>query len=199
LYFLVALVSSVGHVLVLYFLVFSVSFVGRVFVLYFLVFSVSSVGHVLVLYFLVFSVSFVGRVFVLRKIIIRQYKKMIDLIYKSESHAIIGAAIEVHRTLGNGFLEPVYQEALALELDMQNIPYEQEKQLRIQYKNQYLKKYYMADFICYDKVLIELKAVKCLIPEHESQVINYLNATGYKLGLLINFGGMKTEIKRFAH
>ena len=121
---------------------------------------------------------------------------MPDLIYKQESHQIIGAAIEVHKTLGNGFLEPVYQETLAIEFEMQNIPYAKEKQLRIRYKDQYLKKYYMADFVCYDMILIELKAVKCLLPEHESQVLNYLNATGYRLGLLINFGTSRVEVKR---
>ncbi len=122
-----------------------------------------------------------------------------ELIYKEESHKIIGSAIEVHKTLGNGFLEPVYQEALAVEFEKKGIPFEKEKQLRIKYKDVYLTKYYSADFICYDKIIIECKALKGLLPEHESQVINYLNATGFRLGILINFGGMKTEFKRFAH
>ena len=121
------------------------------------------------------------------------------MIYQSESHAIIGAAIEVHKTLGNGFLEPVYQEALALEFEMQNLPYEKEKQLHIKYKDRYLEKYYMVDFVCYDKIIVECKAVKGLLPEHESQVLNYLYATNIQLGLLINFGQNKVEIKRVAN
>ena len=124
---------------------------------------------------------------------------MVDLIYKEESHRIIGAAIEVHKTLGNGFLEPIYQEALAIEFEKHNIPYEKEKQLRIKYKDVYLNKFYVADFICYDKIIMECKALNKLLPEHESQVINYLNATGYRLGLLINFGRPKIEIKRIAN
>ncbi|MFO7889292.1 MAG: GxxExxY protein [bacterium] len=124
---------------------------------------------------------------------------MADLIYRQESHKIIGAAIEVHKILGNGFLEPVYQEALAIEFEKQGIPFDKERQLRIQYKDVYLTKYYSADFVCYDKIIIECKALKGLLPEHESQVLNYLNATGFRLGILINFGRTKTEFKRFAH
>lgn len=121
---------------------------------------------------------------------------MTDLIYRQESHKIIGAAIEVHKTLGNGFLEPVYQEALAIEFEKQGIPFDKERQLRIQYKDVYLSKYYSADFVCYDKIIVECKAIKGLLPEHESQVINYLNATGFRLGILLNFGAMKIGIKR---
>ena len=124
---------------------------------------------------------------------------MPDLIYKQESHQIIGAAIEVHKTLGNGFLEPVYPETLAIEFEMQNIPYAKEKQLRIRYKDQYLKKYYMADFVCYDKIIVECKALSGLLPEHESQVLNYLYATDFKLGLLFNFGQYQIGIKRVAN
>ncbi len=124
---------------------------------------------------------------------------MTDLIYKEESHQIIGAAIEVHKTLGNGFLEPVYQEALSLEFENMAIPFEKEKQLRIKYKDRCLEKYYVADFVCFDKIIVECKALNGLLPEHESQVINYLNAAGFRLGLLINFGGTKTEFKRLAH
>jgi len=124
---------------------------------------------------------------------------MVDLIYKEESHKIIGAAIEVHKTLGHGFLEPIYQEALDIEFNLQNIPFDKEKQLRIGYKDTYLNKCYIADFVCYDKIIIECKALKALLPEHEAQVINYLNATGYRLGILINFGATKTQFKRIAH
>jgi len=122
-----------------------------------------------------------------------------DLIYKPESHQIIGAAIEVHRTLGNGFLEQVYQEALSIEFEKQGIPFEKEKQIRIQYKDSFLEKAYIADFVCYDKIILECKAVGHLLPEHESQVINYLYATGFQLGLLINFGKYQIEIKRIAN
>jgi len=124
---------------------------------------------------------------------------MADLIYKDESYNIIGAAIEVHRTLGHGFLEPVYQEALGYEFNLAKIPYEREKQLQIHYKDIILEKLYVADFVCCDKIIVECKAIKDLLPEHESQVINYLNATGFKLGLLINFGQSEIEIKRIVH
>jgi GxxExxY protein len=96
--------------------------------------------------------------------------------------------MEVHRELGNGFLEPVYQEALVREFFLQSIPYEKEVELNILYKGFKLEKRYFADFICYDNIIVELKSVGCVNSEHESQVINYLNTTGYKLGLLINFG-----------
>jgi len=121
---------------------------------------------------------------------------LIDLLYKEDTHSIIGAALEVHKTLGHGFLEPVYQEALAYEFDFSGIPYVKESPLRIHYKDIILGKSYIADFVCYDKIIVECKAVERLLPEHESQVLNYLNATGYRLGLLINFGSPKIEIKR---
>ena len=124
---------------------------------------------------------------------------MADLIYKDESYNIIGAAIEVHRTLGHGFLEPVYQEALAYEFNLSKIPYEKEKKLQIHYKDIILEKVYVADFVCYDKIIVECKAIEKLLSEHESQVINYLNATGFKLGLLINFGQSEIEVKRLVH
>jgi len=121
---------------------------------------------------------------------------MTDLLYENESHRIIGAAIEAHKTLGNGFLEPVYQEALSIEFEKQTMPFEKEKQLRIKYKDTYLEKFYMADFVCYEKIIVECKALKQLLPEHESQVLNYLNATGFRLGLLLNFGTTRLEVKR---
>lgn len=119
-----------------------------------------------------------------------------EILYKEESYEIIGACMEVHKVLGPGFLEPVYQEALSCELRSRNIPYEKEKVLRIIYKGMTLEKGYVADFVCYDKIIVELKAVKELTMEHESQVLNYLKATGYKLGLLVNFGGRSLEYKR---
>ena len=90
--------------------------------------------------------------------------------------------------MGPGFLEPVYQESLTIEFLKQRIPSVREKELKIYYKNIELNKKYIADFVCYDKIIVELKALNQLTTEHEAQVLNYLKATGYKLGLLINFG-----------
>jgi GxxExxY protein len=121
---------------------------------------------------------------------------MSNLIYKSESYEIIGACIDVHNELGMGFLEPVYQEALAHEFALRNIIYEREVKLNIIYKGYRLDKQYYADFICYNKIILELKAVGCLTGEHEAQVINYLKASGFRLGLLINFGNKSLIYKR---
>ena len=110
------------------------------------------------------------------------------LYYKQESYDIIGAAMEVYNTLGHGFLEAVYQEALEKEFLYRGIPYEREKELTITYKGEVLKQTYKADFVCYGKVIVELKAVSGLDDAHRSQVYNYLHATGYRLGLLLNFG-----------
>ena len=104
--------------------------------------------------------------------------------------------MEVHKTLGCGFLEPVYQEALAIELNKQHIPFQKEKVLSIIYKDVELEKKYVADFVCFDKIVIELKALSSLNSEHEAQLLNYLKATGYKLGLLINFGELSLKYKR---
>lgn len=119
------------------------------------------------------------------------------LYYASESYKINGAAMKVYNTLGHGFLEAVYQEALEIEFKKQNIPYEREKELTIFYEGKPLEKKYYADFVCYGKVIVELKAVANLDDSHRSQVYNYLKATGYKLGLLFNFGNYKQlEIER---
>lgn len=99
-----------------------------------------------------------------------------ELLYKEEVYNIIGAAMEVHSVLGCGFSEAVYREAFAIELTERNIPFEQEKLIKITYKGNTLKKYYQADFICYDKVLLELKALTMLTSEHESQLLNYTSA-----------------------
>lgn len=120
------------------------------------------------------------------------------IIYKDESYAITGAALKVYATLGIGFLEAVYQEALEIELQKRNIPYEREKEIKIYYDGQELKQTYRADFVCYGNIIVELKAVAALDDSHRSQVFNYLKATGYKLGLLFNFGhagGLETERK----
>ena len=111
-----------------------------------------------------------------------------SLIYQNESYAIRGAAMKVYNTLGCGFLEAVYQEALEIELDKRHIPYEREKELEICYNGIKLGKKYVADFVCYGKIILELKAVKELDDSHRSQLYNYLKATGFKLGFLINFG-----------
>ena len=110
------------------------------------------------------------------------------IIYKEESYQIVGAAFKVYNTLGAGFLEAVYQEALEIEFKRQGIPYEREKELKIQYDGIELEQTYKADFVCYGKIIVELKAVSELDDAHRSQVYNYLHATGYKLGLLLNFG-----------
>ena len=110
------------------------------------------------------------------------------LIFHNESYAINGAAMEVYNHLGQGFLESVYQEALEKEFIFRGIPYEREKELTISYKGVVLKQRYKADFVCYDKIIVELKAVSMLDDAHRSQVYNYLHATGFRLGLLLNFG-----------
>ena len=110
--------------------------------------------------------------------------------------AIIGAAMEVHKLLGCGFLEAVYQESLALELTSRNIPFEREVCLPITYKGQLLKTAYCADFICFGSVVVELKALAHLSGTEESQVINYLKATGYQIGLLLNFGARSLQHRR---
>jgi GxxExxY protein len=118
------------------------------------------------------------------------------LLYKNESYAIIGACMEVHSTLGSGFLESVYQEALALEFDARGISYAKEEKLEIYYKNNLLSQYFIADFICYGKIIVELKAVKTLDTIHTAQVINYLNATDLELGLLVNFSESSLKYSR---
>ena len=110
------------------------------------------------------------------------------LIYSEESYAINGAAMEVYNQLGHGFLEPVYQEALEKEFLLRGIPFEREKLLTISYKGEKLKQTYKADFVCYGKIIVELKAVSELTDAHRSQVYNYLHATGFQLGIILNFG-----------
>lgn len=119
-----------------------------------------------------------------------------DIVYKEEAYKIIGAAMTVHRELGPGFLEAVYQDALEIEFKIKSIPNIREKQLKIKYKEHILNKYYMADFVCYDKIIVELKAEKELTKIDEAQAFNYLKATGYKLALLINFGESSLRYKR---
>jgi GxxExxY protein len=117
-------------------------------------------------------------------------------LYQDETYKIIGAAMEVHKVLGCGFLEPVYQEALGKEFVLQGILFTREVGLPIYYKNQLLQKTYIVDFICFEKIIVELKALSSLSKENYAQVLNYLKATNYKLGLLINFGKQSLEYKR---
>jgi len=113
---------------------------------------------------------------------------MSELIYKDESFRIIGACFEIYKEMGCGFLEAVYQECLEVELGLQAIPFAARLPIALSYKGSPLMQRYVADLVCYEKVLIELKAVSGLADEHRAQVINYLHATGYRLGLLVNFG-----------
>lgn len=113
-----------------------------------------------------------------------------------QTYAIIGAAMEVHRDLGHGFLEAVYQEALTLELGSQNISFRREVPLQVKYKNQPLACAYKADFICYGEILVELKAIERLGNLEKSQVLNYLNATKFTRALLFNFGSPSLEYQR---
>jgi GxxExxY protein len=123
---------------------------------------------------------------------------MNKLIHEDETYAIIGACFEVYKEKGCGFLEAVYQESLEIEFDLQGIPAKPLVPLSLTYKGRSLKKTYEADFICYDKVLVELKAVSVLTDEHRAQVQNYLNATGLRVALLVNFGHYpKVEHERF--
>jgi len=122
---------------------------------------------------------------------------MNDLLFKDEVFQIIGAAIEVHRELGPGFLEAVYQEAIQLELADRGIPFESQKLLPIEYKERILSKEYLADLVCYQNIIVELKAQEKLTSREESQLLNYLRAARKRLGLLINFGSVgKLEWKR---
>jgi GxxExxY protein len=111
-----------------------------------------------------------------------------ELIYKDEAYAIVGACFEVYNELGCGFLEAVYQEALELELGFRGIPYQPQSELHVTYKGRPLKQHYQPDFICFGKIILELKAASDLGDDHRAQVHNYLKATGFRLGLLVNFG-----------
>lgn len=121
-----------------------------------------------------------------------------EIYLKDEVFRIVGAAIDVHRELGSGFLEAVYQEAFEVELASRDIPFKSQAALKIKYKDRYLKKEYVADLLCFETVIVEIKALNKIGGNEESQVINYLKATGLKVGLLINFGSAgKLEWKRF--
>ena len=117
----------------------------------------------------------------------------------NKTYAIIGAAMEVHRELGCGFLEAVYQEALEREFTYQEIPYKSQHPVRIEYKGKPLKKTYEPDFICYDDVIVEIKAMDKLSSNEHAQIINYLKASKLGIGLLINFGSPSLQHKRFIY
>lgn len=115
------------------------------------------------------------------------------------TYEIIGAAMEVHRELGSGFLEAVYQEALHRELALRQVPFQAQPVVQVRYNVEPLNKTYQPDFVCYDAVLVEIKALATLSGTEEAQMINYLKATGISVGLLINFGGKSLEYKRFVY
>ena len=126
--------------------------------------------------------------------LLKEYEN--NFLFKKETYKIIGCAMKVHSELGSGFLEAVYQEALSIMLKKEKIPYEKEKLLEIEFLGQILDKKYIADFVCFDEIIIETKAVKELSNVHTSQVLNYLKATDKKIGLLINFGAESLDYKR---
>lgn len=115
-------------------------------------------------------------------------KKTNKILFREESYAIQGAIFEVYRVMGSGFLEAVYQECLALEFHNRQIPFAAQVEVPLVYKNEPLVQIYRADFVCFDKIIVELKAVKVIGDEHRAQVFNYLKATSFRLGLLVNFG-----------
>ena len=122
------------------------------------------------------------------------------LLYEEESFAIRGAVFEVYAELGAGFAEPVYQEALEAELALRGIPFESQKQLRIRYKGKELAQTYRVDLLCYGKIVLELKSVRTILPEHEAQLVNYLKAGPFRLGFLINFSHFpKVDIRRYVN
>ena len=124
---------------------------------------------------------------------------MTEIVYKEESYKITGAIYEVYNTLGAGFLESVYQEALEYELDQRGIPFESQPRLKIKYHDIILSHTFTPDIICYGKKILELKSISQLNDGCTAQLMNYLKASGMKLGLLVNFGATpKVDIRRFA-
>ena len=123
-----------------------------------------------------------------------------SLIYKNEVYDIIGACFDVYKELSCGLSEPIYQEALEIEFNLRGIPFEREKELVVYYKGRKLRKKYIADFVCYDDIIVELKALDNVTSKEVSQLLNYLHITKYPLGLLVNFGHEDNlEWKRYAN
>ncbi|MGD1007799.1 MAG: GxxExxY protein [Ignavibacteriaceae bacterium] len=118
------------------------------------------------------------------------------ILYKEESYKIIGACMNVHKKLGHGFLESVYSEALEMEFINQKIPYKKEIKLSVYYDGQLLKKFFKADFVCFDSIILELKSANFITEADRKQAINYLKATKFKLALLVNFGTLSLTYKR---
>lgn len=121
-----------------------------------------------------------------------------DLLFEEEAFRIRGAIFHVHTAMGAGFLEAVYQECLAREFRKRSIPFAAQAPLRLYYEGEPLQQMYQVDFLCFERIIVELKAVRAIAPEHRAQVINYLKASRVRLGLLANFGGRSAEIERFA-
>ena len=125
---------------------------------------------------------------------------MAEIIYKEESFKIIGACFEVYNQKGFGFTEPVYQECLEIEFALQKIPFAAQPEIRLEYKGRSLEQFFKPDFICFDKIIVEIKSVSELIDAHLSQTLNYLSATNFELALLVNFGQYpKLNYKRIAN
>ena len=121
-----------------------------------------------------------------------------ELVYRDEVYQIVGACFEVYNEKGCGFVEAVYQECFEIELALRNIPFQAQPELQLEYKKRVLSQKYRPDVVCYGKIIVELKAVSELVDEHRAQVLNYLNATGHRVGLLVNFGHHpKLEWERF--
>ena len=123
-----------------------------------------------------------------------------SLIYEQETYRILGACFEVYKQKGCGFTETVYQECLAIEFELQKIPFVSQPKLQLEYKGRILEQFFIPDFICFDKIIVEIKALSDLIEINKSQALNYLNATNFELALLVNFGHYpKLEHKRIAN
>lgn len=123
---------------------------------------------------------------------------MVDIILKEEVYEVVGAALEVYYQLGRGFLEPIYQEAMEIELSRRDIPFEPQMSLTVHYKGQVLEKRYKPDFICFDQIVVELKACQGLTGTEVAQLLNYMKATRMRVGLLFNFGSAaRLEWKRY--
>jgi len=130
----------------------------------------------------------------------KESTQMPNLIYEEESYLIRGACFEVYKEMGNGFLEAVYQECLEREFHASGIPFQSQQELILQYKGSPLKQTYKPDFVCFDKIIVEIKGVAKIHSDHQAQIINYLTATNFKLGFLVNFGAHpQIQIERFVH
>ena len=125
---------------------------------------------------------------------------MSEIIYKEESYKILGACFEVYKQKGCGFTEAVYQECLAIEFDLQNIPFMAQPKIELDYKRRILNQFFVPDFVCFDKIIVEIKALTNLIEANKAQTLNYLSATRFDLALLVNFGHFpQIEYKRIAN